>query len=140
MSARFPALMAVIRDTLNSSKLICGGPSNKFSRAVLAKLRSMNYIAGFSFDSERNNIYRGFPRVVIFLKYNEHMGHLIQIPRLFPRTNSNFHSVSHRRLLKLTKKEATLITTSQGLVFNNETWDHRIGGIMDNESPYKIKN
>lgn len=143
MTARFPALMSILRFALKNNDLVCQGPSNKFSREVLRMLRNNNYIAGFSkFNCElikknpHEKMYKGFPKVIIFLRRSEaHSNSIVLIPRLYPRTQTNFKNISFRRLKKIANmKQNFLISTSAGLIFSNNYLMAKsyepIGGIL----------
>lgn len=141
MTSRFPALMAVLRFALKNNDLACQAPSNKFSRNVLKMLRNQSYIAGFSFSTlpsktPHHSIYHGFPKVLIFLTTSHvHDSSLIILPRLYPRTTTNFRPIKYRRLKRISSmKENLLISTSGGLIFSNEyimsKSNRRTGGIL----------
>jgi hypothetical protein len=126
MTARFPQMISILRQTVKHRRTTCKVSTNKLCRAALLKLREKNLILGFSYCESG---YRGSPKVTIYLSASSNR--FLRIPRIYPRTHQNFFSMSNRRLHKLARKNI-LVTTSKGLKWSTEyeIGSHKLpGGI-----------
>lgn len=114
MTARFPQMISILRQAVKHEKTECVVWGNKLCVAVLRKLRERKYILGFHFTPSG---YRGSPKITILL--NPQANRVLRLARLYPKTHSNFHAVSNRKLYLLRNKNI-LVTTSWGLKWTNE--------------------
>jgi ribosomal protein S8 len=127
MVARFPSMIAIIRNTILTGAQSCVIPVNSLCVRVLRLLRNHGFIYGFSYVSSRPKKCRLYPLVRVTLKYADNNSPVLSNIGVFKNTRSNFiqikankqyHILSHRNLFILTTPKGLIITSLHNLYSN----------------------
>ena len=99
MVARFPAMIAVLRNCIKTGTHSCTVPVNLLCVRVLELLRTHGLIQGYAFiyahRKTRKAPFSGSPRVMITLKFTDHHSPVLKDIRSFKNTVSNFKFSRH---------------------------------------------
>lgn len=94
MTARFPAMIAAMRNSIKTGMHSCSVPVNTLCIRVLELLRTQGFIQGFSYlytqRNPRHTFYHGFPRVTIVFKYTDHNTPILKDINSYKNTRSNY--------------------------------------------------
>jgi ribosomal protein S8 len=125
MTARFPAMIGIMRNCIRAGVHSCSVPANSLCFRVLTLLRENGLISGFSHCYTRRrlrqNFYHGYPRVTITFKFFEHGASLLKDIRPYKNTRSNHYHV-RRRIRSSANLSASLqyiLSNSSGLVITS---------------------
>jgi len=138
MTARFPAMIGIIRNSIKTGEAWCTIPCNKSCIRVLKLLRDSGFIFGYSFVTER--IKSAYPRVKISFKYTDNNTPVLKDISIFKNTRSNFfilrgnkqyQILSHNKLYVLTRPEGLLLTSFGDLYSKSITrFSNRLSGRL----------
>jgi ribosomal protein S8 len=121
MTARFPAMIATMRNSIKTGAHSCSVPVNTLCLRVLELLRSHGFIQGYSHLYTRRQLRQGFnhgyPRVTIVFKYTDHNSPILKDIQSFKRTHSNFLTLNpkHQSKLFMSDHLAYILSSPQGL-------------------------
>lgn len=94
MSARFPAMIGIIKNSIKTGVKTCSVPANSLCICFLGLLREHGLIEGYMNQYTtfrvRQGFYRGYPRVTILFKYIDSKSTVLRDIKCFKNTNSNF--------------------------------------------------
>lgn len=99
MVARFPAMIAVLRNCIKTGTNSCTVPVNLLCIRVLELLRTHGLIQGYAFiythRKPRKAFFSGSPRVMITLKFTDNQSPILKDIQSFKNTISNFKFSRH---------------------------------------------
>jgi ribosomal protein S8 len=121
MTARFPSMIATMRNSIKTGMHSCSVPVNSLCIRVLELLRNHGFIQGYSYLYTRRQLRQGFnhgyPRVTIVFKYTDHNSPVLKDIQSFKNTRSNYYYLNpkHRNKFVMSDHSIYILSNPQGL-------------------------